>query len=250
MPLHFHQPGGQAVYISQSVNSDAAGIREDGEDGLAGDLINSSVATLSQVYLGVLVYSMAANKQGRCVRAANRKAGISKLLRTTKIMKLKKQNVNIFGGIKVGWPENSQGDYILHPHLYNSINALHLSLQLLQGTKLEDDFLSHSTNFLSRGSLYPRLPAQWRSSPAVGGGENYRLFWQDGQSQTKDDRWQTVKKMEDMLDEPASVGDSGVSRGLCGVVACKQEISLLNGFYFNDRGSFKKSSTTIHLYFP
>lgn len=170
MPLHFHQPGGQAVYISQSVNSDAAGIREDGEDGLAGDLINSSVATLSQVYLGVLVYSMAANKQGRCVRAANRKAGISKLLRTTKIMKLKKQNVNIFGGIKVGWPENSQGDYILHPHLYNSINALHLSLQLLQGTKLEDDFLSHSTDFLSRGSLYPRLPAQWRSSPAVGGG--------------------------------------------------------------------------------
>lgn len=96
MPLHFHQPRGHAVYISQSVNSDAAGIREDGEDGLAGDLISSSVATLSQVYLGVLVYSVAANKQGRCVRAANRKSGISKLLRTTKIMKLKKNKMLAF----------------------------------------------------------------------------------------------------------------------------------------------------------
>lgn len=38
-----------------------------------------------------------------------------------------------------------------------------------------------------------------------------------------------------MLDEAASVGDSGLSRDLRGVVACKQEISLVNGFYFNDR---------------
>lgn len=97
------------------------------------------------------------------------------MLRITKIMELIKKNVSIFGGIKVVKPENSQGDYILHPYLYNSINALHLSMQLLQGTKLEDDFLSHSTDFLSRGSLYPRLPAQWRSS-RLGGNENYRLF--------------------------------------------------------------------------
>lgn len=234
------------MYISQSVNRDAAGIREDGDDGWAGDLINSNVAMLSQVYLGVLVYNVDANKQGRCVRAPNRQSGIPKLLGITKIMELRKQNVSIFGGIKVVWPENSQEDYILHPSLYNSINALHLSLQLLQGTKLEDDFLSHSTDFLSRGSLYPRLPAQWQSSPA-GGDENYRLFWQDGQSQTKDDRWQTVKKMEDVLDEPASVGDSGVSRDLWGVVACKQEISLLNSFYFNDRGRLKEGQ---HYYWP
>lgn len=62
----------------------------------------------------------------------------------------KNKNGSIFGGIKIVWPENSQGDYILHPSLCSSINVLHLSLQLLQGTKLEDDFLSHSTDFLSR----------------------------------------------------------------------------------------------------
>lgn len=101
IPLHFHRPRGHAVYISQSVNTDAAGIREDGDDGSAGDLINSNVAMLSQVYLGVLVYNVAANKQGRRVRAANRKSGIPKLLRITKMMELKKQNGSIFGGIKV-----------------------------------------------------------------------------------------------------------------------------------------------------
>lgn len=89
------------MYISQCVNRDAAGIREDGDDGWGGNLINSNVATLSQVYLGVLVYNVAANKQGKCVRAANRKLGIPKLLRITKMMELKKQNVSIFGGIKV-----------------------------------------------------------------------------------------------------------------------------------------------------
>lgn len=56
IPLDFHQPRGHAVYISQSVNRDAAGIREDGDDGRAGDLISSDVAMLSRVYLGVLVF--------------------------------------------------------------------------------------------------------------------------------------------------------------------------------------------------
>lgn len=92
---------GVTLCTFQSVNRDAAGIREAGDDGWAGDLINSVVAMLSQVYLGVLVYNLAANKQGRCVRAANRKSGIPKLLRITKMMELKTQHVSIFGGIKV-----------------------------------------------------------------------------------------------------------------------------------------------------
>lgn len=108
-------------------------------------------------------------------------------------------------------------------------------MQLLQGTKLEDDFLSHSTNFLSRGSLSTHACQHNGRSRRLQRNENYQLFWQDGQRQTKDDRWQT-EKMEDIVDEPANMGDSGISRDLCGVVACKEEFSLLNDIYFDDLG--------------